>query len=451
LSTGTSATTNHVRFSDHFKINRPQSALEFADVLLDTDQLLYVDPYSFKINDGAWYVECNNLVVDYFQAVLDAIRTGDSVRARLLLGKLSEPNATRLGHSTGTPDGRGVGRIQGEALYKRLSNSKAIRTGLLRDLSDCELLIEGIGNDKISDITTNVVNMKLIEFTQDQCRRWDVPMTRAESGPYWCPEEEFWKNRYIDLPVFNGKPIKLVPRDVIRRHMSVSASEFYFHRMLPFLQSEHLNQNTALVRVLKGGRRKGPSKKALQALHPFTKEQIFEFVEQHPEVFKRYKDDAAGKVTQLTPAQIDALVIAAGRVPQGVTVEVNNSPGAKVMLGNNVGGDNIAGNVGGSSVVNARDIQVFKQRLESAHLDQAIRDALIGAREYAEKMDLSRADKVDVVDDLGRLTKELEQPEPDGGRVRTIVKRIAVVAPAVSAILQSAKIIAEFIASATGY
>ena len=184
MSAGAKKRPRLVRFSQHFKINRPQSELDFADVLLDTDVLLFVDPYSFKINDGDWYVECNNLVVDFFQQVLDAIRAGDAYRVRSLLFKLREPNATHLGHSAGSPNGRGVGHVQADALYQRLRDSKAFQTGLLRDLTDCELLIHGISNDKISDIATNVVNMKLIEFTQDQCRRWGISMSRVESGPY---------------------------------------------------------------------------------------------------------------------------------------------------------------------------------------------------------------------------------------------------------------------------
>lgn len=149
-----------LRFSEHFQLNRRQVDLAFVDVPVDTDALLFVDPYAFKINNDDWYVECNNLVVDFFQCLLDAIRDKNEFRAKELLNQLSEPNRTHLGHSTGKPDGRGVGPVQSGSLFNRLRTSKAIATGMLSDLSDCELLIHGISNDKISDITTNVVNKK---------------------------------------------------------------------------------------------------------------------------------------------------------------------------------------------------------------------------------------------------------------------------------------------------
>ncbi len=34
------------RFSNHFSINQPQSALDFVDVLVNTDIQLYIDPFA---------------------------------------------------------------------------------------------------------------------------------------------------------------------------------------------------------------------------------------------------------------------------------------------------------------------------------------------------------------------------------------------------------------------
>jgi hypothetical protein len=438
-----------IRFSQHFNIHRRQSDLEFVDILLETDILLFVDPYAFKINEGDWYIECNNLVVDFFQVLLDAIRAGNSHHVKSLLYRLHEPNSTHLGHSTGSPNGRGIGPGQADALFRSLRNSQAFQTGQLRDLADCELLIAGISNDKISDITTNVVNMKLIEFTQEQCRKWDVPMKRVPSGPYWCPSESFWKSSFVDLPVYKGKPVVLVPRNAIRRHLSVNSVEFYDDYMVPFLQMEHLNQNSSLCRVLKAGPRKGekvkPWKKDVKGEVPFSKDEVFKFSREHPDILKKYKNEAAAKVEPVTAADIDFAVAKAGGTPVGITINYVAVKGKKVMLGNNVGGDSIGSNVGGSGVVNARDIIVYKHHLQSTSLEQPLQAILLKAREQAETMALSRADVNDVADDLGSLTLELEKPEHDGGRIRNILKRIGVIAPPVLSILQSAKIIAEFI------
>ena len=137
-----------IRVSDHFKLGKSQAELDFVDIPLERDIRLFVDPYALSIENDLWFAECNNLVVDYFQLVVDSIRTTDYQTAQRLLFNLHEPNDAHLGLSKGRPSGRGIGPIQARAIFKQLKKSKAVRTGKLQDLSDCELLIPGIGNDK---------------------------------------------------------------------------------------------------------------------------------------------------------------------------------------------------------------------------------------------------------------------------------------------------------------
>lgn len=108
---------------------------------------------------------------------------------RLLLSGLHEPNETRLGFTRGRVAGRGVGAGLADDLYESLAASEAVRAdGIIEELEDTALLIPGVGVDLVSDITTNIVRRKLIEFTQEtadkvrRCRCWTAS-TRAGSGP----------------------------------------------------------------------------------------------------------------------------------------------------------------------------------------------------------------------------------------------------------------------------
>ena len=79
-----------------------------------------------------WSVDCHNLVVSFFQNVVDKIKQGDVAGAKYALSGLREPNQTRLGLSKGDdPHGRGIGGEQSEDLYRALSDSTAIKTGLI--------------------------------------------------------------------------------------------------------------------------------------------------------------------------------------------------------------------------------------------------------------------------------------------------------------------------------
>ena len=73
----------------------------------------------------------------------------------------------------------------------------------------------------------------------------------------------------------------------------------------------------------------------------------------------------------------------------------------------------------------------------SANLDNDIKQKLKEAREAIENADLSDADKEDVVDELNKLTAELEKPKQDDGRVQRYWNRIKEIAPTVASILSS--------------
>ena len=126
------------RFSDHFKINKKQSQIDFVDIPLDTDIPLYVDPYALYISPVDWVRTAGALVVSYFDLLLQALTKGDRTKAMMMLSHLHEPNETRLGQSKGSPSGRGWGDRQARQLYDALARSKAIRSGLLRDIGDLE-------------------------------------------------------------------------------------------------------------------------------------------------------------------------------------------------------------------------------------------------------------------------------------------------------------------------
>src|ERR1051325_1118001 len=295
----------NVRFSDYFKLGKTQAELDFVDVPLDTDIPLFVDPYALSLDDDPWFVECNDLVVDYFQFLIDSIRDGKDTVALQLLSNLHEPNETRLGFSSSKPSGRGVGSTQAKDLYARLRKSKAVRTGKLRDLSDCELLIPGISGDKISDITINIIRGKLVEYTEAQCVALGIPTLQVPSGLYWDLDRRAWRNRYARLPVFSEERVILVPKAAVRFRLEVDHQVYYRRFVLEYLQAEHLQAGSSLVQILKNGKRK-VYKKDLRAKYPVGKEFLYEFSEKHPEVLERYKKSLSNSPAPLMDEDIEA-------------------------------------------------------------------------------------------------------------------------------------------------
>ena len=143
----------------------------------------------------------------------------------------------------------------------------------LEELAECDLFVPGIGSDKISDITTNIIRRPLIEYTQQQCALHGIPLLGSfPSGRFWDVDSSAWRQEYVPLPVFAQKRLILVPKYTVRRNMALNSQEFYSHHILNFIQEEELRRGSPFVRVLKNGERRPPTKKSLRERFPFSKD-----------------------------------------------------------------------------------------------------------------------------------------------------------------------------------
>jgi hypothetical protein len=282
-------------FSEYFGLPYVQAEVDFVDVDLETDTPLYVCPYAIEIRTDSWSAQCGDLIRSFFAEVLTQLRAGNNTRVEHLLGHLHEPNETRLGQSSDHPRGRGVGANKSTLLGEALSNSRAYHTGLLTDVAETELFIYGVGRDTISDLTTNIIRGKLAEYTLEQCELHNVPVQDVRTiGPLWNPVRLDWEAQTYRLPTHNERPILLVPKSSVRLQMSIDSQEFYNFHMIEFLQAEYLNAGGALVRSFKNGNQK-VYKKDVKEIHPFIKDDLANFVRDHPEVLEQYKEIAGSK------------------------------------------------------------------------------------------------------------------------------------------------------------
>jgi hypothetical protein len=189
------------RFSEIFGINLDQAQLDFVDVTPARDTPLFIDPFAISLRQDQWSANCHQHITHFFQTALDGIRAGRADKARAMLNGLTEPNETCLGLSKGNPAGRGVSGKQALDLYESLARSQAARSGVLEELAECDLFVEGIGSDKISDITTNIIRKLFIEYTQAQCSLHGIDLGgEYPTGRYWDMDSCSWQSGYAQLP-----------------------------------------------------------------------------------------------------------------------------------------------------------------------------------------------------------------------------------------------------------
>jgi hypothetical protein len=247
------------RVSQYYKLGLQQPSLEFLDVVLEDDTRLFVDPRAFLALRTKWADECVELIRDFFDEVIQAMHAGNDDRARLLLSGLGEPNETRLGLSRGKPRGKGVGDVLADELFQSLKTSEAVKSGLIENLEDTALLVEGIASDRISDITTNIVRERLIEFSQRMAKKYRMKLRAdVDSGALWTPETGEWENKPVPMLYPQGRPLLLVPRAVVRWKLDFDPGEYYRYAVLRFLRDRELAKgNSPLATVIKTGPRKG--------------------------------------------------------------------------------------------------------------------------------------------------------------------------------------------------
>lgn len=280
-----------MRISQFYKLGRTQPTLDFIDVDVNFDTPLFVDPHALRILPNIWAEECVSLVQSFFQTVLNAIHDRNDNLALKLLGVLHEPNETHLGLSKGKSKGRALGPYSARYVWDALRKSEAVKSGLLEDLEDTILMIEGISSDIISDVTTNIIRGPLIQYTQDMSHFYGIQLVKGvNSGPIWDSTGKTWHSHFTSLPMTRCGKILLVPKSIIRIKMEYDVDEYYRHYVLEHLQEIELSSNTELVQLLKNGSKR-VTKKDVIAKYGSGKSIIVSETREYPQILERYRSD----------------------------------------------------------------------------------------------------------------------------------------------------------------
>lgn len=279
-----------MKISSIFNLGKSQAELDFIDINIQEDIALFLDPFFLGLRNDNWSIEATKTIRSFFQRVINLLKNGQEAEAKKLFDFLHEPNSTCLGMSVGVPRGRGVGATDTDDIFKSIAGSLAIKTGLIEDLEDNILFIEGFGKDKLSDMTTNIIRKHLIEYTQKQCVFHGIPLTaNVPSDFYWNRQTSQWEQQMVDSLIANGKKILLVPKGVVSYCKDYVPNRYYQHFVLNFMQNEHLKLNSALVQKRADGT-PFVTKKDLIEKHPFSKDFLASFTNRNPQVLKQFKN-----------------------------------------------------------------------------------------------------------------------------------------------------------------
>ena len=81
-----------------------------------------------------------------------------------------------------------------------LAEARQFRAAGCKILGDFQLLVPGIGSDKISDLAINVIRGELAAYTNEQCYLYGIPTEHVPAGVFWNPEQRRWEAHFANFP-----------------------------------------------------------------------------------------------------------------------------------------------------------------------------------------------------------------------------------------------------------
>src|SRR6185295_7823796 len=222
-------------FSQSFGII-PSRMDEWFDPVLSLDTPLFLDPFLLYEEEKGVFEGSHREIITFFDSIFQLIaKSGgnkESLRYQKVLDILLFPEVEELclGFATTGTKGSGTGRGSSRTIASALW--AAIQAGLveIRHFEEIGILHEGIGADRISDITAGILRRRLVTYTTAICRRHKIPLQtfRYQHG-YYDFEQERWRPIKVELPYnsYSNKAILLVPRQYLKTLPTINAEDFW--------------------------------------------------------------------------------------------------------------------------------------------------------------------------------------------------------------------------------
>ncbi len=200
-----------MRYSEIFNV--PEDALEAKGVFnadVDSDSQLHIDPSLFKnckIPEFAdAYYEFNGYFAKLFSGLVPYARGNrkffDQLVKRLSFREIAN---TCLGYSQSGTHGSGIGGKMAKQVANTILDiyDVGIKNPIVFELMP--FFEEGIGADRISDMSAYLLIRKLISYTQRVCRELNIPMQASVK----------LNGKPVELPTYRNIGYVFVPNEVL--------------------------------------------------------------------------------------------------------------------------------------------------------------------------------------------------------------------------------------------
>lgn len=233
-----------IYFSDFFEVS-PQVLEKYGafNVSLINDLPLFVDPFLLFNSKNEEYKQLHENILQYLRFLRDK-SSNASLDTSLINSWYLFPEVKQnwFGFSQTGNSGAGLRSDFAISLHKNLhaifsdfGSEKITRGSHLEKLC---LIKGGVGRDKISDFTTNLIKEYLLEYTQKfavKNIKKELRQVVAVNKVRFNYTTETWESGQYDLPFYNRDHILLTPKDILTKdEMWINKEDLYSdYRKIP--------------------------------------------------------------------------------------------------------------------------------------------------------------------------------------------------------------------------
>jgi hypothetical protein len=219
-----------------------QFEVDFVVPRVGTDLPLGIDPFLLYKSRDVVLRSLHTQMVDHFNRGLTLIHKGQRQKV-LDLFSFPEVSEIGMGYARKGKKGSGVGRFLSELITETLAESPALLKRGIHHVEEMQLISLGIGPDRVSDIAANLIKEYLVRYTQKQCEIWKIPLHRGVPlANVFQSDSQEWIDGYFDLPLspFDGTPILLVPRRIVRTLPWINYEDFFRMEFSSYLRAKRV-------------------------------------------------------------------------------------------------------------------------------------------------------------------------------------------------------------------
>lgn len=210
------------------------TSMDCFDPILITDTKLFVDPFSVFDETEGFFSTAFEKIMHFFNEAFKLAANAHCDKKSISFKKLEsmmmfpEINELGLGYSNANI-GAGASKHFRDQIIHAIYRSISQGLTEYRHFEEIGIFEEGIGCDRISDITCNILKEEIISYTQHICCACNIPLTSHKMRHIRFDFKNLrWIDGYVDLPPnkYKKRGVLLVPERFLNDLPSINSDDF---------------------------------------------------------------------------------------------------------------------------------------------------------------------------------------------------------------------------------